>query len=388
MICKAVQYIRSVRIQLWIVIPFCVLAAGPAIGGDFLMRPKLTIGGGYNDNITFERTETVEDYYASARPVLLINFNDELFRLNVESSVELYRYAYEKDLDNEIYDLNLDSKYKPGERVAISSAVSYLRDTTIDSELEETGRVVAREKRERIDGSATLIYQINELSEFNLGYQYEQTEYETNSRVGRRTHTLQIPYSRYFNNRIDKITINPLYSQTNTDNDRTINYFGLSLGWNHDISKTLTARYFVGYGYSILTGSNDSNIGKGNADISLTRTGEIFSLTTGLRSKARINADGEQIEVDRLYIRLKKMLSERFKFLFSGRVIGSRPLDTYQRFDTVYWDVRPQLTYSLTENFSLSFFYRYSSDHDSTITGDQDRDRHITEFRIDYQFPN
>jgi len=365
----------------------CLLLVRPAICSNIEWLPMVTIGAGYNDNITFDYTETVEDYYASARPSLLAAYDKELFKLNVDSSIEFYRYANEKDLDNEVYDCGIDGDYRLSERATISGDISYLNDTTIDSELEETGRLLAREMRERFVSSAKLSYKLGELSEFSLGYQYRQTDYESASRVDRNTHTFQIPYSRYFNNRIDRITVRPLYSKTDTDGDRIIDNYDLSLGWIHTFSDSLSAKYFAGYDYSVTTGGGERNRrGNGNADISVTKAGEIVSLTAGFRSATRIDAQGELIEVDRLYASLRKLLTERIAFSLNARVLGSRPLDRYNRFDTVYWDAKPQMTYQLTERCSLNIFYRYSSDHNSTISGEQDRARHIAEFRIDYRF--
>jgi len=265
----------------------------------------------------------------------------------------------------------------------------YLKDTTLESELEETGRVMVREDRDRYQGGGTLFYGLDELSKINVGYQYWSTDYGSGERIDRVSHRVRFPYSRWFNDHLDQLILRPSYTKTETEDNRDIDYYNFSVGWMHIFNETLSMRNFVGYGYTITTKTGDrETIQSGTVDLSITQTDEIFSFRVGFRSNIGLNADGEIDEVDRLYCRIKRKLSERLSASFNGSVYINRPTETYTSVDSVYYDIKPELLYEITENHLLNVFYRYSYEEDQTVSENQESIRNVIELNIVFQFPN
>jgi hypothetical protein len=147
-------------------------------------------------------------------------------------------------------------------------------------------------------------------------------------------------------------------------------------------------RNFIGYGHTIITENGDrESVSNGNADLSITQTSENFSFNIGFRSNINLDAEGNLQEIDRLYCRIRKKLTERLSTIFYGSVYTNRPPDRYTSVDSVFYDVKPELSYAMTESHSLNLFYRYSYEEDQTVSENQGSMRNIIEINLVFQFP-
>ena len=63
------------------------------------------------------------------------------------------------------------------ERLTVNGNFSYVNDTTLDSQLEETGIVTFRTDRKRYNGGLELSYRLSELSNAGFGYNHQSTRY-------------------------------------------------------------------------------------------------------------------------------------------------------------------------------------------------------------------
>ena len=350
--------------------------------------PQLRVNGGYNDNILFTSTEPVKDFYTSVRPEIDMGLASDRYDLQLRSYAEITRYLEEMDLDTENYRGEMDGRYRLSPRLDISGGLLYVKDTTLDSELEETGRLVARNDRDLYQGDAAMAFGLDEVSEMDVEYQYRSIDYTSGDSIDRISHRLRIPYKRWFNDRLDQVTLRPSYTRTETEDDRNIDYYSVSFGWMHTFSRTLRMRNFVGYGYYITTRDGSQDLYRTtSADLSLTRTDENTSFTLGARSDIDLDADGTLEEVDKLYCRIRKKITERLSAAFNGAVYLNRQPETYDYTDSVYYDVKPELSYEITENYFLNLFYRYSYEEDRTVSEDQESVRNVVEFTLGFRFP-
>lgn len=356
--------------------------------GSFGLKPSISLNSGYDDNILFNNTKPVTDVYVSAKPELNIGLASDLYTCNLIAYTEQVRYLEETDLDYESYHSELTGEVKFSPRWNYSGAFSYTQDTTLQSELEEAGRVSSREERSLMQADNELAYDLNELSAIGIEYQYRTIEYESDERIDRFSHRARIPYHRWFNNRLDRLTLRPSYTRTETEDSRTIDYYNFSAGWLHRFSQTLRMRNFIGYGYATTTQDDDQDSTQsGSFDLSLTLNDEIYSLRIGLRSNLRVDAEGELREVDRLYCRLRKKMTERLSTSINGGVYINRSPDNYESVDSVFYDIRPEMSYELTEKHFLNVFYRHSLEEDQTVTEDRYSVRNIIEINFVFQFP-
>ncbi len=347
---------------------------------------------GYDDNISFDFNDQISDTYISIKPGIKGNYGSQTLQLGLDAYADVYRYAQEKELDFENYYAKFVGRYLATNRLSVTGGASYRGDTTLDSELEETGRVVQRGNRDQYKGLAGLTYELNEISGIELEYEYIATLYEklpegaVNQRVDRDVNSITVPYYRWVNNRLDRISLEPSYSRAETEDNTTIDYYSLSVGWFHIFDSTLRFRGRAGYGYTMTTEDGQERVNNvGNADLRLTKSSETLSLLGGFKSNIRLSSYGELLEVDRLYLRIGKRITERFAFSFYGSIYGSRPVEVFDRVDRWYYDLKPEFRYRFTEKLSSRIFYRYSREINSELEDNPERARNIIEFSLDYR---
>ena len=365
-----------------------LLTSLPAAAQSLDVVPMLKLNGGYNDNILFNSTEKIDAYYTSVRPEINLGLASDRYDLSLDTYAEIFRYLEEKDLDYESYRYDMGGRYRLSQRLKISGDFGYIKDTTLDSELEETGRVVEREDRERYQWDGILSYEVNEVSEIDIDYQYQSTEYESRDSIDRITNRVRLSYKRWFNDRLDQVTLQPRYAIADTEDNRDIEYYNLSVGWTHIFSDTLKMRNFVGYGQTITKeNGNQESSWTGNADLSITQTGEVYSLRIGIRNNIRLDADGKLEEVDRFYCNISRKMTERLSAKLYGGIYVNRPIGNLNSVNSVYYDVKPELSYDITENHVLLAFYRYSYEEDRTGLENQERTRNLIELNLVFRFP-
>jgi hypothetical protein len=360
----------------------------PAAAQRLDMIPSLQLNGGYDDNILFNRTKPVDDFYTSVKPEINLGLTSDRYSLGIDSYAEIFRYKKEKDLDYESYRYDMGGSYRLSQRLNISSDFGYIKDTTLNSELEETGRVLEREDRERYQWGGTLSYGLNEVSGIDIDYQYQSTEYKSRDSIDRIANRVRLSYKRWFNDRLDQVMLQPRYAIADTEDNSDIEYYNLSVGWTHIFSDTLTMRNLVGYGQTITKeNGNKESSWTGNADLSITQTGELFSLKIGLRNNIRLDADGKIKEVDRFYCYISRKMTERLSAKLYGGIYVNRPIGNLNSVNSVFYDVKPELSYQITENHVMNAFYRYSYEEDRITSENQKRTRNVIELNLVFRFP-
>jgi len=362
------------------------------MAADMNLVPSLKVQETYDDNVTFSRTDKQDDFVTSINPELMLDYATELLSLKSTAAVDLLRYADDSDLDTENYRLALSGDYGVMERFTLSGNFSYLKDTTLESELEETGLVNLREDRERYTGGGGISYKLSQRSDVGLDYTYGDIRYDSQDQVDYDSHSLTFSYNRYFNDQLDVFTIQPYYVGRDSDISQTDNY-GLSLGWAHAFSETLRMTCFLGaryteidYAYSPWHRGKESTRG-GVADISVTKTGEITTGTMGYSRDLHYSSYGEPIETDKIYLRANRMLTRRLGVSFSGSLYFTQSEGEFLLEDSSHVELTPSLNYRLTREHSLRVGYSYSRHCDETLSHDEDYDRHRAWVLLHFTFP-
>jgi predicted porin len=342
--------------------------------GETTLTPQLSIGGRYDNNVLFERTDPIDDYSSVVQPALNLKYKTELSKFELGVDGQFVNYLDRSDMDTVKQSYYMDGNTEISERVRFDANIDYIIDTLLDSELEETGRIFNLEDRERLRAGAGMDYSLSQKSEIRLDYLFYFTDYEEEGRADRTSHAVRTHISGFFNEGIDRLTLLPQYRYTTTTDDIEVNNFSLSLGWTHQSSETGTLRLFAGGRYTEESPTSDNAdqdaekretsgfIFDFNYDIS----DEIYSFIIGIRRNINFDADGDLREVNRLYTRYSYSLTERLESGINANVYLTSSEDEDIDEDTRYFDVRPRLDYSLTENHSLRLSYRYSLEYDDT----------------------
>ena len=381
-----------------------------ALAAKITIVPFIQIRGEYNDNIAFSRTDKKDDYITTATPGVTFNYETELLNVRSNVSVDILRYLDETDRNTENQHFELDIGYLLQEKIRTSGSFSYPKDTTLESELTETGLVTVLADRQRYDAGGGLSYQLSELSDIGLNYMHREFKYDWSGNVDYDSDNLDFTYRRSFNNQLDVFTFRPYYSRTSSEASE-VDTYGTSFGLRHIFTETLTFNSSLGGRYTKILYSlvqpeiiSDPSLDPPFrvafreveqrektwgwvVDISLIRTGETSSTTIGYNRDLSYSAFGEPTELDRIYCNTRKRLTERFGVGFSGSFSFTKSEGEFDDTDRRHFDLRPSLNYQLAEDHSLRLFYNYSHAYDKTLTENQKAERNRVWIILDSQFP-
>ena len=373
--------------------------------GETTLNPALNLGARYDNNVLFDRTIVIDDYSSVVHPSLALNHKTERTDLNLGADVKFVNYLDQTELDNtkQVYEFNVNSQLS--ERLSGQAKAHYIRDTLLDSELEETGVVYNQEDRERINTLGGINYSLSQKSRLGALYNFTYTDYEERTRADRNDHSVGVTYSRFFNEGLDGLSVSPRYryillsdykdSDGNTVKGSEVNNFSLNLGWTHKSSEIGTIRLFLGGRYTEETPVDDGDDTDNEkrdysgvvADFSYTIKDEISNLRIGYSRDINYDANNDLREMDRLYAYYDYLLTERSRAgIYANIYLTRTENQDSDNSDTRYLDIQPKISYSLTELYYLQLAFRYSLQYDDTEK-DKTVDRSQLLLSIVLQFP-
>jgi hypothetical protein len=377
------KYYTVFIILLFLVIPF-----GRSHAADVTLTPSLSLRGEYNDNIDFSRTNKQDDYIGTVSPGLTFGYATDVLNFGAQATVGVVRYLDQTNQDNETQNYGLNASYRMFERLSIRVNGSYVKDTTLDTELQETGLVERRSDRKRYGGGGGLSYQISEVLDMALNYNYTKTDYDLSDYIDSKGHSVSLPFNYSFNNRLDTFTLTPYYRNYDSDENKVDSY-GLSLGLAHTFTETLKGSATAGPRYTETednTGKTDDGWGW-TADVSLTKSWQTATASLGYTRDLNYTAEGRTVEVNRFSLATSKMLTSRFSIKLAGSLYFTKSKGISQDEDTRYYTVTPSLNYMITKNHSMELAYSYSNEYDKTLADNRELDRNTVWLVLNFNFP-
>jgi hypothetical protein len=358
-----------------------------ALASDNTIVPSIGITEQYNDNILFQRVDEEDDFITTVHPKLDFQHESEIIKMETVLESYLNYYIKETDLNDQHYRgmIDLDSSFL--ERWRFKANGEFVRDTTLESQLMETGRVYDRDDRNQFEGDLRGIFKVTELSSVSLRYRYRQVEYESDTNVDFNVDTVNLSILRKLKNQVDTINLYGGYSY-NESREREIDTYNIGLGWSRELTDVYRIRMSGGYRTSkTLNIDREEESSDGfTVDINLFRRGEIYEALIGYRRGLTNAASGEYLEFDRFYGHFQRHLSERSTVRVDGLVVFSRDDSDITAENSRFFQIAPRLSYRVTENSVLSFGYRYSHDYDDEQEDEKSADRNVVfiDFRVDF----
>lgn len=374
-----------------IILCFCLIILFPllASANDVTLVPSLRISGEYDDNVFFNSTDEVDDYLTIISPGLTFDYATELLNLQSLIVVDFLRYFDETELDTENQRYDLNGRYQLASKWNIAGNFSYIKDTTLESELEETGIVHLREDRKRYNAGGGLSYQMTELTDLNFNYTHTVTRYDSEDNVDYDYDNFSLLCNRKLKNQLDVLTVRTNYSIFDSDEEKTNNY-ELLLGWFHKFSETLDLNASAGPRYTRQNFNDDREDEDSwgtTVDISLNKRGETSSATIGYSRRIWNNADGDLVETDRIYARAKQRIIGRLGVGFVAGLYFTSQEDDSDNDDTRYYILNPSLYYMLTENHSIELAYSYQNELEESRPKDLESERNRIWIAFHFNFP-
>ena len=377
--------------------------------GDFTFNPSLEFRGEYDDNINFDNTNEMSDWLGVFIPSMKAAWQTPRLNINGSAETEIRRFTSENQFDDEYQRYKIDSSYQLLERLTLEAGGSYTKDSTLDSELEETGIVQNLYGRDRYTLNGGARYQLGERVFSSLNYTYGDTSYDSSDDTDYDSHSVVGSLSYLFRNQRDQVFLQPSYYRYNSDVSKVDNY-GLSLGWNRTLSEKLTLSCYLGfrytdseYNYNTYVPVFDPGSGLifwktekvviseddfgGTADISLSGKTEVLNYKVAYNRDLSYTSTGSPIDRDRFTGSINWTMSQRFNSGFDAGLYFSKSNDDYSNEDSSYFYFHPHISYRLMENYHLQLHYRYARTKDKTLNDNDSYDRNRFWLALVFNFP-
>ncbi len=277
----------------------------------------------YNNNIFYTRSDETDDFISYVIPSLNLTYATEILNLSALADWDGWLYWDNSDQNrlNQRYGLNVG--YRLTERWSVSANGRYVFDSVQDSQLDETGSVESGlSDRQRLNVGAGLDYAISERTNIGADYDFQNTDFERDSSVDTKLHSIRVYYRRRLQNQRDVISIFPQFTWADSDDWDAYNST-LNFRWAHPFSETLDSSITVGVRHTRVNykdDRDDTNNWGGVADMWLRKRGELTTGRVGFSNDLRTRTNGEIINVSRLYTDIDHSLSRRFGVGFSGSI--------------------------------------------------------------------
>ena len=368
-----------------------LLAAGIAGAADTTLTPRLTVSGSYDDNILLSAADKVSSPIVTVSPSILLNYETLRSNLSLLADLDILRYLDESDLDrtNQYYRFSAD--HRPTERWVTSINANFYKDTTLNTYLQETGRVIDRVERDYLEGRVGMAYNLSLVSTIGGAYRYQTADYSRNVYSDYDNHNANLYYAHRLKNERDTISIGPgFYHRTNDNND--VDSYSLDLGWARDWTSITRSVASIGVRHTSVTqkrgGTDSDNVGA-KASLEITSRGLASTTTFHYFHDLRTTADGNDVNVDNLLLDYRRSITERFGVGLNARLVFSYKLFSEQSNlnDTRYYWLEPYLSYRITRDLSASLRYRYQNHVEHRPQDDLTRERNIVWLQLSYGFP-
>ncbi len=340
-------------------------AHSPARGLEWTFGPSLEARGEYNDNIRLTTTATHDAVWmATVVPRLRMEGEAESSELRGDFRYEPRRYSGGGDLDSDNFFANIDGVVK-SEFDEWGLDAAYRRDSTIQSELLDTGITDVSKVRWQKSIAPSWRHVFSEFLSSELGYSFAGVSYENGLEAGLfdySINTFNASISRLAGE-FDYLRLNLYYSAFDAPlvnskyGDR-----GLLLGFSHIYSDYY--RFDASGGvrrtkFSNAISENESSTGF-IGEISLTRVLELSSAQVTLGRKIDPSGSGTLMQRDSLVLSMTRRFTAMVNGSLALGIYRNKSLEqNFTRLDRSYFFMTPSLTWRVAEDWSLRLFYRY-----------------------------
>ena len=358
---------------------------------EWAFGPSVEGRAEYNDNIRLTTADHDAVWMYTVIPRLRINGLDESGELRADVRYEPRRYSGGGDLDSDNFFAYLDGALR-SEFNEWGLGANYSRDSTIQSELLDTGITDVSKIRKQKSVAPSWQHVFSEFLSMEMGYSYVDVTYEDGMEAGLFDYdinTFDISLSRLLGE-FDYLKLNLYYTAFDAPfveseyEDR-----GLLLGFSHVYSEYYRFDATGGVRrtkFNNVISENESSTGF-IGEISVTRTLELSSVKGSLGRKIDPSGSGTLMQRDSLVLRLTRRFTEMMDGSLALGVYRSKSLERkFTRLDRSYYFITPNLIWRLAEDWSARLFYRYQySKYDNASDAAQ---ANVAGAKLVYEWPS
>jgi hypothetical protein len=393
---------------------FLVLAVSlPVPAAEWSAEPSITVRSGYNDNIRLTAAEHDSVWETSVTPALKFGVAEENRGLFGNADVAVRRYFGGNDresgdvLDREDARFNVNA-YHRTRRNEFTGFVNLTRDSTLDSEFDETGNVIDdRATRIRKTISPGWSFNLTQLTRLDTEYSFTTVDFSDDPGIDNNIpydyHVVSGSVTHVFTPKV-QATLASSWSSYQPETNLDSNTVNLQAGITRVFSETLTTSWLAGMretksdtlvpaGFCV--GANPGAkfpsctggfpVPTGAAKDDTEDTGTIYSASiTKLLESGKLSltasrasapaSDGDLLDSTRFIFvgehRFTKTLSARLRAEYAIiETISSATAGLNDRDDRTLYRIVPKVTWRWSREWAISGEYEYAEKDEDNESG-------------------
>lgn len=369
------------------------IAAMVAQGAEWTWSPAAAVEArqSTNPNLGFAAEDTV--WTMLAEPRLNLQRRTETVTLAANTWLRSSRWRYPEQATQELLDSFVNATVTAaGERDVLTLFTQYSHDSTVFSEMDDTGVVQANRRRDAYQVRPAWDYRLSEKWALNLSYGYQDVGYEDGSEIGLYDYTnhdgTAALRSHFSEQDFWQVYLSAAFNDT-PDLRREFNNFGAGIGFSRQFSPTWSGRASAGARRTRSTQEfvipglanfevNDNDSG-GTLEISLTQQGERSTFSSGLSRGFEPSGSGSAVIRDRLFAAYTHRFTMAFDARLTAEATQSDAVDPTVE-DRLFGYLEPRVGWHWGQGFDASLGYRYRYQRY------QDRDADAEDHSLDLRF--
>ena len=389
-----------------------------AQAAEWWAQPDISLKSGYNDNIRLSTVPHSSVWETELSAASRFGIARENQGLTGDAAIKVRRFTggsgaeSSELLDREDYFLNLDA-YHQTELNIFRGNIGYIQDSTLDSELDESG-LVADQRATRIRKSlgASWARTLTEKSQFSLDYAHSDVDFRDdpgiNDLIAFKSDSLTASMGYQYTPRT-QVSIAASGSSFRPDTGFDSSTLNIQGGGTHSFSETLSISALAGYrnttsdslfaagfciganpgasfpectgGIPIVTGSEkgETETSGPTYNVSINKILETGSLTAALTRSTSPGLNGELLDRTRLLLLGEHRFTERLRSSLRieytenetiVNVVGRQPGDIGLGPDNVtekFFRVTPRVSWRWLSEWTIGAEYQYARNEDRRL---------------------
>ncbi len=320
----------------------------------------------YDDNVTLAEDDEVDSFGLRAQPGLRLSKEAPNSLLAIEAELTHTRFFSESDLDST--DQRGAVEYnRRGSRASYGLSAEFVRNTTRESELEDTGRIDRSVRRTSWAGGPSFTYLTGPLSRIETSASANRVTFGSDEFDDFINFAGQLAYIQSITPRdeVGLVFTASHFDSEDTENTEAENY-SLSARWTRSPNDRFESTIDVGL--RVTNSRFDEPDGRENeTSVGFNLRGELDwqfdqgEISASILNAAEPSSDGSLRQRTRAQSTVRYRLTERLSALFVTIAERSEDIDaaTDDDGERFFFSVSPSLSYRLTEQWRLTGQYRF-----------------------------
>jgi hypothetical protein len=345
-------------------IVFLLPLAGLAHAAELSTTVSVGARSEYNDNVRLVSKPEKRVLSATVTPAVRMEAATETGSASLTAKANANRYFNDSQLNSNDFFLDgaLLQKF-PRDRAALD--LGFARDSTLASELEQTGVVTTRRQRSRVFARPSWTFLVTERVNVKLGYDYARAKYDDRENTNLSDNRLHRLYSTVGYRLDERLEASAGVGESRFKADQanakfTTRFLEGGLDWN--ITERWRTRFMLG------VNRTDIKVPAGNSDengwqtlASLERQFETSAVSASLGRELNPSGVGALTRTDKVAVGWTGQLMPRLGFGVSGAVYRNNFLGQGNSArDDRYYRVDGSLEWSLTEMWKVETGLSYA----------------------------